>query len=78
MPVLLHQQPVLTLALDSFQDTTIDENDIRRYKSYYIFIYIYLYFSYYYYYYYYYYYFCNILFWSTLKIFLKKKYLFIN
>jgi len=30
MPVLLHQQPVLTLALDSFQDTTIDENDIRR------------------------------------------------
>jgi len=32
MPVLLHQQPVLTLALDSFQDTTIDENDIRRYK----------------------------------------------
>ncbi|OUM58512.1 hypothetical protein PIROE2DRAFT_16174 [Piromyces sp. E2] len=30
MPVLLHQQPVLTLALDSFQDTTIDESDIRR------------------------------------------------
>jgi hypothetical protein len=30
MPVLLHQQPVLTLALDSFQDTTIDEIDIRR------------------------------------------------
>jgi len=31
MPELLHQQqPVLTLALDSFQDTTIDESDIRR------------------------------------------------
>ncbi|ORX50041.1 hypothetical protein BCR36DRAFT_352954 [Piromyces finnis] len=30
MPVLLHQQPVLTLALESFQDTTIDEIDIRR------------------------------------------------
>lgn len=30
MPVLLHQQPVLTLALESFQDATIDENDIRR------------------------------------------------